>query len=54
MEAAKKTNIKQLIITVYIVNCLNFAGNYYFKRFDLTHDKRYTLSQTTLKIIKDV
>lgn len=32
----------------------NFAGHYLFKRFDLTEDKRYTLSQTSLNIISEV
>jgi gliding-associated putative ABC transporter substrate-binding component GldG len=54
MEAVKQKNLKQLAITVIILVALNFAGNYYFKRFDLTHDKRYTLSQTSLDIIADV
>ncbi|MNK22277.1 ABC-type uncharacterized transport system [compost metagenome] len=54
MEARKQKNLKQLVITLIVLVALNFAGNYFFKRFDLTHDKRYTLSQTTLDIIGDV
>lgn len=54
METGKQKNIKQLVITIVIVLLLNFAGNYLFKRFDLTHDKRYTLSPTTLNIIDEV
>jgi gliding-associated putative ABC transporter substrate-binding component GldG len=54
METGKQKNLKQLILIVAVVVAVNFAGNYFFKRFDLTHDKRYTLSQTTLNIIKDV
>ncbi|WP_146185952.1 DUF7088 domain-containing protein [Flavobacterium album] len=46
-------NLKQLVITVIVLLALNFAGNYVFKRFDLTHDKRYTLSQTSLNIINE-
>jgi gliding-associated putative ABC transporter substrate-binding component GldG len=33
---------------------LNFAGHFVFKRFDLTSDKRYTLSQTSLNIVSEV
>ncbi|MFM7682902.1 MAG: gliding motility-associated ABC transporter substrate-binding protein GldG, partial [Bacteroidota bacterium] len=33
---------------------LNFASYYIYKRFDLTQDKRYTLSETTKKIIDGV
>jgi gliding-associated putative ABC transporter substrate-binding component GldG len=54
MEARKQKNLKQLAITVLILVALNFAGNYLFKRFDLTHDKRYTLSQTSLDIVAGV
>lgn len=32
---------------------LNILSNYIFKRFDLTQDKRYTLSETTLAILKN-
>lgn len=54
METGKQKSIKQLVLTVIILLALNFAGNYYFKRFDLTQDKRYTLSQTSLDIIEDI
>jgi gliding-associated putative ABC transporter substrate-binding component GldG len=33
---------------------LNLAGHFLYKRFDLTADKRYTLSQTSLNIVADV
>lgn len=54
MEAKKHNNLKQLAIIATVLIALNFAGNYFFKRFDLTQDKRYTLSETTLNIIKEV
>ena len=54
MEAVKQKNLKQLVITAIVLLALNFGGYYYFKRFDLTHDKRYTLSPTTLSLIKEV
>lgn len=47
-------NLKQLVITAIVLLALNFGGYYFFKRFDLTHDKRYTLSETTLQIIDEV
>ena len=52
MKAGKKKSIKQLIITVIVLLALNFAGSYYFKRFDLTQDKRYTLSPVTLALVE--
>lgn len=54
MENRKQKNLKQLLIVVAILVIANFAGSYLFKRFDLTKDKRYTLSPTSLKIIEDV
>lgn len=54
METVKQQNLKKLVITVIILVAINFAGSYFFKRFDMTHDKRYTLSQTTLDIIAEV
>ena len=54
METVKQQNLKTLVITIIILIAFNFAGNYFFKRFDMTQDKRYTLSQTTLDIIAEV
>lgn len=50
----KKTNLKNLITIIGVLVVLNFTGNFFFKRFDLTADKRYTLSTTSLNIIKDI
>ena len=50
----KKSNLKVLLTTIAFLVVLNFAGNFFFKRFDLTADKHYTLSQTSLNIIKEV
>lgn len=50
----KNTNLKNLLTIVGILVVVNFAGHFFFKRFDLTADKRYTLSQTSLNIIKEV
>lgn len=54
MEANKKNNLRQLGIIAGILIALNIFGNYFFKRFDLTKDKRYTLSESTLNIIETV
>jgi gliding-associated putative ABC transporter substrate-binding component GldG len=54
MIAAKKRNLKSVVITIAILLVLNIFSNYFFHRFDLTKDKRYTLSQTSLNIIKQV
>jgi gliding-associated putative ABC transporter substrate-binding component GldG len=54
MKVAKKTAVKQLGSILIVLVVLNLLSHFYFKRFDLTHDQRYTLSETTLKIIKNV
>ncbi len=50
----KKENLVRLLKLLAILLVLNIAGHFYFKRFDLTADKRYTLSETSLNIIKNV
>ena len=54
MNTAKKNNIKSVAITIAVLLLLNLIGNSFFHRFDLTKDKRYTLSATSLNIIKQV
>lgn len=54
MKASTQQNIKTLGITLFILIVLNVLGTLFFHRFDLTKDKRYTLSPTTLQIIKQV
>lgn len=50
----KKTALKQLLFTIVVLIAINYGSQYIFKRFDLTQDKRYTLSPTTLNIIESV
>lgn len=50
----KKANFKKLLITIAILVAINFIGHFFFKRLDLTGDQRYTLSETSLNIIKEV
>lgn len=52
--SAATNNFKKIAITIGIIVLLNIAGHFAFKRFDLTADKRYTLSQTSLNIVNDV
>ena len=54
MKASIQQNIKILGITVFVLIVLNVLGTLFFHRFDLTKDKRYTLSETSLQIIKQV
>lgn len=50
----KKIALKQIIVTLLILLAVNWVSQYAFKRIDLTQDKRYTLSATTLSIIQKV
>ena len=52
--SSRKENLKKVVITILFLIGLNFVGHFIFKRFDLTADKRYTLSETSLKIVSDV
>ncbi|MDQ8015193.1 MAG: gliding motility-associated ABC transporter substrate-binding protein GldG [Flavobacterium nitrogenifigens] len=54
MKLSTKHNLKALGITIFILVVLNVLGTLFFHRFDLTKDKRYTLSPTSLGIVKQV
>jgi gliding-associated putative ABC transporter substrate-binding component GldG len=54
MTTQKKSNLKAVFFTLVVLVIVNIIGNLFFHRFDLTQDKRYTLSQTSLNIIKEV
>jgi len=47
-------NIKSVLFIIAILLIVNGIGNTFFYRFDLTQDHRYTLSKTSLNILKDV
>ncbi len=49
-----KNHFKEIFFTIMTILIVNVLGNYYFFRLDLTADKRYTLSETTLNILKNV
>ncbi|MFB9108318.1 gliding motility-associated ABC transporter substrate-binding protein GldG [Flavobacterium gyeonganense] len=54
MKPSAQINIKTLWITIFVLVVLNMLGSLFFYRFDLTKDKRYTLSETSLQIVKQV
>ena len=47
----KKNQIVTFLVTVVIVVLVNVIGSFVFTRFDLTSEKRYTLSPTTKEIL---
>jgi ABC-2 type transport system permease protein len=50
----KRSQIIAFLITVVIVAVVNVIGNFIFTRFDLTSEKRYTLSPTTKEILNNL
>jgi gliding-associated putative ABC transporter substrate-binding component GldG len=44
-------NITKLVVGLLLIN---FLGSHYYTRFDLTHDKRYTLTETSKSIVNDL
>ncbi|MCF8330971.1 MAG: gliding motility-associated ABC transporter substrate-binding protein GldG [Bacteroidales bacterium] len=48
----RRQNIIQLLLGLVIIVLINIIGQYYFTRFDLTSEKKYTLSETTKKIVR--
>lgn len=50
----KQKGLKSFVLLTLGLVAINVAGNYVFHRFDLTSDQRYTLSETTKKILNEV
>jgi len=54
MKKQQKQRILSLLGIVLLLIVLNGIGSFFFKRFDLTQDKRYTLSETTLNVVNQI
>ncbi len=52
VKGARFRDILQLLIILGIVAVLNVLGGYFFARFDLTTEKRYTLTSTSKDLLK--
>lgn len=51
----KKNNpYLNVLIVLFLLLVINLLSNSYFKRYDLTHDKRYTLSEETLNQVDQI
>jgi ABC-2 type transport system permease protein len=48
----KRKDIMNFIMTAVIIVLANFVFSFYFQRFDLTSEKRYTLSSSTRELLK--
>lgn len=49
-----KNNIPKILILIVALVALNFAANKLHTRLDLTKDKRYTLSETTINLVDNL
>src|ERR1017187_9459093 len=45
---------KYVLVVLAVIAGLNYLANLYNKSFDLTSNKRYTLSDQTVKIVKNL
>ncbi|MEN8187213.1 MAG: gliding motility-associated ABC transporter substrate-binding protein GldG [Bacteroidota bacterium] len=51
---SKNNSYIKIIIVLFSLIAINFIGRKVYKRFDLTQDQRYTLSDETKEIIEDI
>ncbi|MEH6406500.1 MAG: gliding motility-associated ABC transporter substrate-binding protein GldG [Leeuwenhoekiella sp.] len=49
----RKETIKFILIALLLLVVINYVGAIFHKRIDLTQDKRYTLSETSKKVVKN-
>jgi gliding-associated putative ABC transporter substrate-binding component GldG len=54
MNTVTINRLKSVGITLFLLLVINTIGSFFFYRLDLTKDKRYTLSSTSLHIIEQV
>lgn len=54
MKTTKNQNLQKFAMTLVVIIAINLLGHFVFKRFDLTRDQRYTLSETSADIINRV
>ncbi len=49
----RRLNLKHIALIFFGIFLINYIGSYFYKRFDLTNDKRFTLSKTTIDLVKN-
>ncbi|NNC69137.1 MAG: gliding motility-associated ABC transporter substrate-binding protein GldG [Gammaproteobacteria bacterium] len=53
-QQVKRNNIVQLALLLAIIVLVNVIGSFVFTRLDLTEDKRFTLSDTTIELLESL
>ena len=51
-KSFKRRTIMELIMVLAIIILVNYISSFYFKRFDLTIEKRFTLAPSTVQMLK--
>jgi ABC-2 type transport system permease protein len=51
---AKRRDIFSLVTLIAIIVMVNYLASFYFRRFDLTSEKRYTLAESTRNLLKQL
>lgn len=49
-----RSNVKTIVVLLLVLIVVNVVGNRIYKRFDLTQDHRYTLSDAALNTVKEL
>jgi ABC-2 type transport system permease protein len=52
VRGGSRRDLVQLCLSIAIILLVNFIASFYFSRFDLTSDKRYTLSPATKEMLE--
>jgi len=53
-NSRKKSDLTKLVLSIAIIVLCNYLGSFAFHRFDLTSEKRYTLSQASKNVARDL
>ena len=54
IKSQKTQTFIQVFVIIIILVLINIISQYFYKRIDLTKDKRFSLSDTSLEIIKSL
>jgi ABC-2 type transport system permease protein len=53
-RSVKKQSIQQILLLLAILICVNLLGRFVFTRFDMTQEKRFTLSPASIQLAKNL
>jgi ABC-2 type transport system permease protein len=53
-KSRRRRDIAALFTALFVIVLLNFIGRFLFARFDLTSEKRYTLAESTRKLLREL